>query len=88
MKIQKFAATCAKHVSPPNLMKRCYECSTSHLLTRACPPVFPLLYTCKVAETMSPEELAELQAPPKSDYPVIDAHTLPEADGFVFGFPT
>ncbi len=29
-----------------------------------------------------------MHAAPKADYPIIDPHTLPEADGFVFGFPT
>lgn len=29
-----------------------------------------------------------MSAPPKPDVPVIDHHTLGEADGFIFGFPT
>ena len=29
-----------------------------------------------------------MHAPPKSDYPIVDAHTINQADGFVFGFPT
>ncbi|GLC33645.1 NAD(P)H dehydrogenase (quinone) fqr1 [Pleodorina starrii] len=42
----------------------------------------------QVAETLPSEVLEKLHAPPKSDYPIIDPHTLTEADGFVFGFPT
>ncbi|GIL53279.1 hypothetical protein Vafri_8922 [Volvox africanus] len=42
----------------------------------------------QVAETLSDDILSKLHAPPKSDYPIIDPHTLAEADGFVFGFPT
>ncbi|CAI9087687.1 OLC1v1021829C2 [Oldenlandia corymbosa var. corymbosa] len=29
-----------------------------------------------------------MHAPPKSDVPVISPNQLPEADGFIFGFPT
>lgn len=42
----------------------------------------------QVAETLPAEVLEKMHAPAKSDYPIIDPHTLPEADGFVFGFPT
>ncbi len=42
----------------------------------------------QVAETLPAEVLEKLHAPPKSEYPIIDPHTLAEADGFVFGFPT
>ncbi|TKY66638.1 NAD(P)H dehydrogenase (quinone) FQR1 [Spatholobus suberectus] len=42
----------------------------------------------QVPETLPPEELDRLRAPPKSDEPIINAFKLPEADGFVFGFPT
>ncbi|PNH07277.1 Flavoprotein-like protein YCP4 [Tetrabaena socialis] len=42
----------------------------------------------QVAETLPEEVLGKMHAPPKSDYPIIDPTTLPEADGFVFGFPT
>ncbi|XP_071916089.1 quinone-oxidoreductase QR2-like [Coffea arabica] len=34
------------------------------------------------------EILGKLGAPPKSDVPVITPHELPEADAFIFGFPT
>ncbi|XP_061369566.1 NAD(P)H dehydrogenase (quinone) FQR1-like [Gastrolobium bilobum] len=42
----------------------------------------------QVPETLSIEELGKLRAPPKSDVPIITPNKLPEADGFVFGFPT
>ncbi|KXZ44940.1 hypothetical protein GPECTOR_60g717 [Gonium pectorale] len=42
----------------------------------------------QVAETLPEEVLGKMHAPPKSDYPIIDPQTLPDADGFVFGFPT
>ncbi|KAL2327866.1 hypothetical protein Fmac_021293 [Flemingia macrophylla] len=42
----------------------------------------------QVPETLPIEELAKLRAPPKSDVPIINSFKLPEADGFVFGFPT
>ncbi|VFQ86037.1 unnamed protein product [Cuscuta campestris] len=42
----------------------------------------------QVPETLSDEVLAKLGGPPKSDVPIISPHDLPEADGFVFGFPT
>ncbi|RAL44839.1 hypothetical protein DM860_003598 [Cuscuta australis] len=42
----------------------------------------------QVPETLSDEVLAKLGGPPKSDVPTISPHDLPEADGFVFGFPT
>jgi len=42
----------------------------------------------QVAETLSPEILGKMHAPPKLDVPVIDVAKLPEADGFLFGFPT
>jgi len=29
-----------------------------------------------------------MNAPPKSEVPIIDAHQLADADGFLFGFPT
>ncbi|XP_020701117.1 NAD(P)H dehydrogenase (quinone) FQR1 [Dendrobium catenatum] len=42
----------------------------------------------QVPETLPAEVLGKLGAPPKSDVPVITASELPEADGFIFGFPT
>lgn len=42
----------------------------------------------QVPETLSDEILAKLGGPPKSEVPIISPHDLPEADGFVFGFPT
>ena len=42
----------------------------------------------QVAETLPADVLEKMHAPAKSDSPIIDPHTLPEADGFVFGFPT
>jgi len=36
---------------------------------------------------LSAEELIDLRAPPKSEIPVINQIKLPEADGFIFGFP-
>ncbi|CEM08867.1 unnamed protein product [Vitrella brassicaformis CCMP3155] len=46
-----------------------------------------LLY--QVAETLSDEVLKKMSAPPKdTDIPVVDVHTLPDADGILFGTPT
>lgn len=42
----------------------------------------------QVPETLSEEVLAKVHAPPKSDVPIITPKQLPEADGFLFGFPT
>lgn len=43
----------------------------------------------QVAETLPAEVLEKMHAPAKAaDVPVIDPHTLPEADGYVFGTPT
>ncbi|XP_028792287.1 NAD(P)H dehydrogenase (quinone) FQR1-like [Neltuma alba] len=42
----------------------------------------------QVPETLTPEVLEKLGAPPKSDVPVITPNELTEADGFLFGFPT
>jgi len=42
----------------------------------------------QVAETLPEEVLGKMGAPPKSDVPVLNAKDLPEADGFLFGFPT
>ncbi|CAI9087684.1 OLC1v1021826C1 [Oldenlandia corymbosa var. corymbosa] len=42
----------------------------------------------QVPETLSEEILGKMHAPPKSDVPIITPHELPEADGFIFGFPT
>jgi len=42
----------------------------------------------QVAETLPAEVLEKMHAPPKPDVPVISAADLPNADGFIFGFPT
>ncbi|XP_024959685.1 NAD(P)H dehydrogenase (quinone) FQR1-like [Cynara cardunculus var. scolymus] len=42
----------------------------------------------QVPETLNDEVLAKMSAPPKSDVPIITPNELPEADGFIFGFPT
>ena len=42
----------------------------------------------QVAETLPTEVLGKMHAPPKADYPIVDPHTINQADGFVFGFPT
>ncbi|KAJ2715514.1 hypothetical protein H4R19_001162 [Coemansia spiralis] len=42
----------------------------------------------QVAETLSDDILAKMHAPPKTDIPVLKANDLPEADGYLFGFPT
>lgn len=43
----------------------------------------------RVAETLSPEVLKKMYAPPKDEsIPEISAEELTEADGFLFGFPT
>ncbi|KAL2994303.1 hypothetical protein AAZX31_10G158100 [Glycine max] len=46
------------------------------------------LVRVEVPQTLPPEELVRLRAPPKSDVPIINPFKLPAADGFVFGFPT
>ncbi|KAJ2162563.1 hypothetical protein GGF46_000566 [Coemansia sp. RSA 552] len=43
----------------------------------------------QVAETLPQEVLTKMHAPAKDEsVPVLDAHNLPEADGFLIGFPT
>ncbi|KAJ1668067.1 hypothetical protein IW140_000766 [Coemansia sp. RSA 1813] len=42
----------------------------------------------QIAETLSDEILAKMHAAPKADIPIIDPKQLPEADGYMFGFPT
>lgn len=42
----------------------------------------------QVPEILSEEILAKMGAPSKSDVPVITPAELPEADAFIFGFPT
>lgn len=42
----------------------------------------------QIAETLPQEVLEKMGAPPKPDYPVINVHDLPNADGILFGFPT
>ncbi|KAI5083354.1 hypothetical protein GOP47_0003097 [Adiantum capillus-veneris] len=46
-------------------------------------------YLCRVAETLTPDVLEKMRAPPKDEnIPTISAHELPAADGVIFGFPT
>ncbi|GFR49390.1 hypothetical protein Agub_g11442 [Astrephomene gubernaculifera] len=42
----------------------------------------------QVAETLPAEVLEKMHAPPKSDVPILSPLELPDADAFVFGFPT
>lgn len=42
----------------------------------------------QVPETLPDEVLEKMQAPPKSDVPIISPSELVEADGLLFGFPT
>ncbi|KAF9792242.1 flavoprotein-like protein [Thelephora terrestris] len=42
----------------------------------------------QVAETLSPEILTKLHAPPKHDYPVFAPEHLADYDAFLFGVPT
>ncbi|GAB4846272.1 NAD(P)H dehydrogenase (quinone) fqr1 [Ancistrocladus abbreviatus] len=42
----------------------------------------------QVPETLPEEVLGMMSAPPKKGVPIIKVDQLPEADGFVFGFPT
>jgi multimeric flavodoxin WrbA len=48
--------------------------------------VKPTIY--QVQETLSPEILKQVKAPPKANYPVIKPEDLANADGFMFGVPT
>ncbi|KAJ2351902.1 hypothetical protein IWW50_001033 [Coemansia erecta] len=42
----------------------------------------------QIAETLSDEILEKMHAAPKPDIPVLNPKDLPEADGYLFGFPT
>lgn len=43
----------------------------------------------QVQESLPAEVLEKMHAPPKpEDVPVVDPHTIDQADGFLFGFPT
>lgn len=42
----------------------------------------------QVPETLPEGVLEKMHAPPKPDVPVVDVHDLPNADGFVFAFPS
>jgi len=42
----------------------------------------------QVPETLSDDVLGKMSAPAKVDVPTITANDLPDADGFIFGFPT
>ncbi|KAJ3485301.1 hypothetical protein NLI96_g5062 [Meripilus lineatus] len=47
-----------------------------------------MIIPSRIAETLSPEVLAKMHAPPKPDYPVITPAELPQFNGFIFGIPT
>ena len=43
----------------------------------------------QVKETLPAEVLSKMHVPPQSgEIPFADVHTLPDADGFLFGCPT
>lgn len=42
----------------------------------------------QVPETLPPEVLVKMHAPPKADVPIIEASQLADADCIIFGFPT
>ena len=42
----------------------------------------------QIPETLPAEVLAKMGAPLKPDVPLADVHDLPNADGFIIGFPT
>ncbi|KAF8338619.1 flavoprotein-like protein [Amanita rubescens] len=42
----------------------------------------------QVPETLSPEILTLVKAPPKPDYPIMTIENLPNFDGYLFGIPT
>jgi NAD(P)H dehydrogenase (quinone) len=42
----------------------------------------------QVPETLPHEVLVKMGAPPKSEVPILNPKDLPDADGFLFGFPT
>lgn len=42
----------------------------------------------QISETLSPEILAKMHAPPKLDYPIINLNNLSNYDGCPFGVPT
>jgi len=42
----------------------------------------------QIAETLSPEILTLIKAPPKPDYPILNPLDLKNFDGFLFGIPT
>ncbi|KNE73183.1 NAD(P)H:quinone oxidoreductase, type IV [Allomyces macrogynus ATCC 38327] len=42
----------------------------------------------RIAETLSPEILTKMHAPPAPDVPIATPETLTSHDGFVFGIPT
>lgn len=46
------------------------------------------LHVWQVPETLPIDVLGKMHAPPKSSVPIIDVSQLPDADGFLFGFPT
>ena len=44
--------------------------------------------TNRIPETLSAEVLTKMHAPPKPNYPIIDAEKLSTYDAFLFGIPT
>ena len=69
-----------------------WPCYTLHVILNKKGILFmhfhSLYQNTQVPETLPEEVLQKLGAPPKSDAPVITPNELPEADGFLFGFPT
>lgn len=47
-----------------------------------------LICMIRIAETLSPDVLKKMFAPPKSSYPVVEPEDLLSYDAFIFGIPT
>lgn len=58
------------------------------LFLKLCTDHFNRIYCVQVPETLPEEVLGKMQAPPKSEVPIIEPKQLVDADGLVFGFPT
>jgi NAD(P)H dehydrogenase (quinone) len=58
------------------------------LLPHELPKFCNSVVTNRIPETLSTEVLAKMHAPPKPDYPIIDAEKLSTYDAFLFGIPT
>ena len=50
--------------------------------------IHPHVPVPQIPEVLSEEVLQKMHAGPKTDDPVIHPHDLPEADGFLIGYPT